>query len=109
MSVCEADRIDFVATRADSPVVKLVISDHLDWADCGEHCLLLQEKLNTYIAFIESGELYTLQEPPIPADPVVVISIATLHEPSAEGQQFLRRAADVLGSIGVALEVESRT
>lgn len=40
----------------------LFITDHFEWggkAEQGEHLPLLQEKINTYIAFIESGEMYT--------------------------------------------------
>lgn len=35
----------------------LTISDHLDWDNEQGHLRTLQEKLNLYLAFIESGEL----------------------------------------------------
>ena len=37
--------------------VILTISDHLDWSDSSSHQLLLQVKMNRYLAFIESGEI----------------------------------------------------
>lgn len=33
------------------------ISDHLDWDDELEHIHALQEKINAYLRFVESGEI----------------------------------------------------
>jgi hypothetical protein len=58
MTVEEPGKIDFTAFDPQSGEMCLVISDHLDWTEQGEHLLLLQSKLNSYLAFIESGEIY---------------------------------------------------
>jgi hypothetical protein len=108
MSICETNEIDIVAARSDSSVVKLIIADHLGWADPHEHCLLLQEKLNTYITFVESGQLQQMDNPRIPPDAVVVISVVALHEPSPEGTEFLAQATEFLRGVGMTLEVERR-
>jgi len=47
--------IDFISVDQNGPVV-LTISDHLEWGSDG-HLFQLQEKLNSYLAFIEGGEL----------------------------------------------------
>ena len=58
MSVDQTNKIDFVSVAKDNSHVLLSITDHLDWeTEEGEHLLLLQEKLNTYLHFIESGKL----------------------------------------------------
>lgn len=61
MSMTETNVVDIIAVPDWEPEnVVLVITDHLEWGDKaqqGEHLLLLQEKMNTYIASIESGEL----------------------------------------------------
>ena len=59
MSVEEPAKIDFAAFDPKAGEVRLIISDHLDWTEEGEHLLLLQSKLNSYLAFVESGEIYT--------------------------------------------------
>lgn len=61
MSMTETNVVDIIAVPDWEPEnVVLVITDHLEWGDKaqqGEHLLLLQEGMNTYIASIESGEL----------------------------------------------------
>ena len=63
MSITNPQVIDIWAIPTWEPDnVVLIISDHLEWggkAEQGEHLQLLQDKLNTYVAFIESGEIYT--------------------------------------------------
>ena len=59
MTVEENDKIDSLAFNRQNGDVTLVISDHLDWNENeGEHLLALQAKLNTYLEFVESGQLY---------------------------------------------------
>jgi hypothetical protein len=57
VSIADRNTIDLVATRPDSSVVKLVITDHLAWDDLDSHFRMLQDKINTYVEFIESGQL----------------------------------------------------
>jgi hypothetical protein len=59
MSIEQADKIDFVNIEDKTGDVLLSISDHLSWdEDDGQHLLMLQTKLNTYLAFIEGGQMY---------------------------------------------------
>src|SRR5262245_44754670 len=58
MSIEQADTIDFVSIDDASGRVLLTISDHLNWdQDEGAHLLMRQEKINSYLRFIESGEI----------------------------------------------------
>ncbi len=60
MSISETEKIDFIGLDPQSSDVILAISDHLDWREApDEHLLLLQEKLNAYLRFAESGEVYS--------------------------------------------------
>ncbi|QOY94009.1 hypothetical protein IM543_21240 [Massilia sp. UMI-21] len=57
MSVDNPRVVDFIAVDHEANAIVLTIADHLPWeADAG-HFAALQEKLNVYLAFIESGEL----------------------------------------------------
>ncbi|WP_175811888.1 DUF6572 domain-containing protein [Burkholderia contaminans] len=59
MSILETNVVDLIGVDPSKKVAKLGISDHLEWSEPeGEHLLLLQEKINTYLRFIEGGELY---------------------------------------------------
>lgn len=56
MSVEDLNTIDCIGIPIETPhEVNLGISDHLEWdASLDEHLYLLQEKINTYLRFIES-------------------------------------------------------
>lgn len=107
MSVEETWRIDIVATKPGSPEVRLVISDHLDWRDFDRHCTLIQEKVNTYIAFVESGQLQ--RSYPTATEPFkVAVVLAVLHPPSPEGEGYLMRVGAFLSEIGMGFLVDRR-
>jgi hypothetical protein len=57
MTVEDNTIVDAVGVDVGSGHVVLTISDHLDWDDEQDHLRTLQEKVNLYLAFIESGEL----------------------------------------------------
>ena len=58
MSVDQTNKIDFGVDKASGDL-KLAISDHSPWdEDEGDHLFLMQDKLNAYLSFIESGELF---------------------------------------------------
>ena len=59
MSLEEKDKIDFINTSDEhNNLVLLGITDHLPWEkDIRGHLFLLQEKINSYINFILSGQM----------------------------------------------------
>ena len=81
----------------------LTISDHLEW-DTGEHVLRLQEKLNAYLRFIESGEL--VQRYPAAEGRTAQIAVACKHAPDTLGENFLSRASALLSDAGIVLTYE---
>jgi hypothetical protein len=62
MGVQNTNEVDVISYNKETGVVTLAIIDSLDWDDEGEHLLLLQEKINIYLSFIESGEIYSSYE-----------------------------------------------
>ena len=97
MSVDQTNVIDLISTNANGEVV-LTVSDHLDWRDSIRHQTILQEKLNTYLAFAESGQI--LQEYPDAEGRPVVFDVVLKFEPDNEGVHFLKRAAEAVKSAG---------
>ena len=106
MTIEDRDTVDIIASRPDSSVVKLIVSDHLDWRDVHAHQLAIQEKVNAYVAFLESGQLHRVQEPRIPEDPELCIVVAMLHRPPAEVERFLEEVRVFLSELSIRFEVD---
>ncbi len=108
MTITDAETIDIIATRPGSDLVQLVISDHLPWDDVHAHSHLVQTKINAYIAFVETGQLQRVKEPPIPDAPQICIVLAALHRPPAAAEEFLVRAKEFLVAQGIRFELDLR-
>lgn len=105
MSITDTRVIDFWGIPKQEPNVELVITDHLEWggkAQQGEHLLLLQEKINTYISFIESGEIYTEIPGALGRHPV--IRVLGLYEPPEQAEFFIDRVIETLEEVGIGFE-----
>ena len=100
MSVEQVDRIDCISTDSVSGEVVLTISDHLPWGD-HEHLHLLQDKLNTYLAFIESDEL--LQKYPGADGRQVVIEVVGQYPLDGCAAGFFDKARAVIQGAGFDL------
>ena len=107
MSIEQTNVVDFISTDRWTGDVVLTISDHLDWSDTTAHQLLLQAKLNCYLAFVESGEL--MQSYPRANGSAVVFKVVFKFAPDDGGRAFLARAREVITSAGFALRDEVHT
>ena len=86
MSIDQPDVVDIVSVDRMTGQVVLTISDHLDWSDSAAHQLLLQSKLNRYLAFVESGEI--LQSCPNAKDRLVALRVVFRFQPDEAGRAF---------------------
>src|SRR5262249_18606134 len=95
--------IDFMWKDEQSGHVMLTITDHLDWKkkDEGEHLLLLQEKINTYLHFIESGQLWKAK-PEYKGLPVA-IHVRAKYRLSNEAAKFYKLVEKGASEAGVSL------
>ena len=101
MAIGNPNNIDIVATKPEDPLIRLVMADHLDWNDEEEHLLSLQAKLNTYLAFVESGQL--TRDFPDSVGKDVQIEVVFLHAPhKATQENFLQQAKRIINSAGMA-------
>ena len=105
MSVDQKDVIDVVSIDEDDNVV-LTISDHLPWDTENVHLLVLQEKINAYLAAIESGELQ--KSYPKANNRNIIIRIIAMNSPNKEGQDFLNQVDAILKSAGYGFEFKQR-
>ena len=104
MSIEQTNVVDFVGIERASGNATLSISDHLGWDENeGEHLLMLQEKLNAYLRFIESGEM--VQTFPQMRGRRVKIRIVGKYPLSPEARKFFRLAKDLVEEMGAALKM----
>lgn len=98
MSVEQPDVIDLISTDRLAGDVILTISDHLDWSNSTAHQLLLQTKLNRYLAFVQSGEI--LETYPAAKGKPIVFSAVFKFPPDASARSFLTAAKAAIESAG---------
>lgn len=104
MTVEQTNVVDFISTELNSGEVVLTISDHLEWDAEGEHLLLLQEKLNTYLAFLESGEIF--ESYPNARNKTISINIVCKYSPDQSATKFFAIAEEIVKGAGFGLSWE---
>jgi hypothetical protein len=108
MSIEQTDKVDFVNLDRATRRVVLIISDHLDWShDERNHLLLLQKKLNSYLSFVESGEL--IKKFPDERGLPIVISIVGRSLMSEQANLFFEKARESIENEGFLLEFKLYT
>ncbi|EPW3854498.1 hypothetical protein QZJ98_13650 [Acinetobacter baumannii] len=104
MSITDTNMIDMVGTTSDG-VVTLTISDHLDWSEVGEHLLSLQQKINTYIQYIESGNIY--ENLPSAKGKPLAIRVYFKYEPKDQVIfSFLNKVSAILEESNIIFQME---
>jgi len=94
MSVVDTDSIDAIGMEKEAKRVFLSIVDSLVWDQENVHLFTLQEKINTYLYFIESGEL--LKALPDAAGFDVAIEVILKHMPTDEAITFFDKTIQIL-------------
>jgi hypothetical protein len=103
MSIQNVETVDIVTIDRQSGKVLLTISDHLVWGGAeGIHLTLLQGKLNSYLRFVESGELVRKYPETLGRD--VVINLVSRFPLSSQGTAFIEKAATAIRGAGLSFE-----
>jgi hypothetical protein len=107
MTVAQRLVVDWFGIEKDTGFVGLTVVDDLNWIDERGHVLLLQEKLNTYLAFIESGDVFERLKREfgvdVPTSTSVNVTILAKFELTSQASAFLRHATHIFRSAGVSL------
>jgi hypothetical protein len=104
MSVIEEGSIDFAGLEKKNLV--LSICDHLSWGEEYDdvHLLMLQNKINDYLKFIESGEVNeTFNSKDYEK---VIIRVIAKYPFSPECIEFFNMSKQVVNDVGFGLEWE---
>lgn len=94
MSVVDTDSIDAIGLDKQAKRVFLTIVDPLVWDGENVHLFTLQEKINTYLHFVESGEL--LKAMPDSEGCDIAIELILKHMPSDEAISFFDKTMQIL-------------
>lgn len=100
-NITDTDKIDAIGVVHKTEKIKLKIFDHLEWGNEAEHIILLQDKINNYLTFIESGQIYEIY--PDTQNKEKIISIDLLHLPSTNALKFLDTASKIIDDSGYKL------
>lgn len=84
--------VDLVSIDVDAGECHLIIVDNLEWDD--EHLFTLQERINTYLRIIESGEVFVTF--PNSRGLEVVIVAMFKYRPSDKAMAFCAQAREIL-------------
>jgi hypothetical protein len=103
MSVEDIDKVDRIGIDRKTGDVHLLISDHLDWGQNeGEHLFVLQDKLNTYLEFVESGQLYAKY--PHTRGKKIVFEVMGKFALSEEARKFYQIVGKAVQDYGCSLQ-----
>ncbi len=91
MGLENTNLVDHVGINKETRNVVLSIFDDLDWDEEGNHLQLLQDKFNTYLAYIENKQIY--EGNPELRNKQVDIFIYARFRYTSEGEKFLGLAA----------------
>jgi hypothetical protein len=106
MSIEQEKIIDILASGQKLNEAILIVSDHLPWDDEAsyEHAILLQKKINSYLAFIEGGEMD--KEYPEHKGKLVVIKVLGKYPLSEKAKEFYEKASHIVTNAGFQLKYE---
>jgi hypothetical protein len=96
MALKNLDVVDFISIDLEGNAV-LTIADELPWED-GDHLVALQNKLNSYMRFIEDESLY--QAYPNAKNRNIIINIMAKYDVNIEGRSFLENVKNTLETAG---------
>jgi hypothetical protein len=106
MSVRETDTIDYIYLEEESEAPVLVVSDPLGWTKQEEssHIELLTEKLNTQIAFVNTGQLVQVW-PEFHDGKIVWVEVAARCALSQRAHEFYQHAGGVMADANMKLRL----
>jgi len=99
MNLNEVKQVDVIGEDKESGEIVLTLIDEMDWDNEYNHLMLLQEKINNYLSFVESGEILTSY--PSSVNKKVSINVVMKYEPSNNGNTFLNKVKGIVVNAGI--------
>ena len=108
MSIDDPNVIDGVGIDKECGHLRLLITDHYEWKqrendiDEKEHLLLLQEKINAYLGFLESKQY--METYPDTEFKLAIIEIRFKYDITENCEKFLQAVQNQVGGYGIKIE-----
>jgi len=100
MSIEQIGEIDAIGINNLTGNVVLTIIDHFEWINNdSEHLNLLQEKLNSYLKFVESGEIFEAY--PNAKNRVITIEVVYKYQPVEKAFIFYNQVESIIENAGI--------
>lgn len=107
MPLARTHVVDWLGLDKETGHISLTLVDELDWSNEQGHLLLLEEKLNSYLAFIESGEVFERLveefDRRVPAETPINVEIIAKFDLTARSRAFMEYATQVFRDAGFSL------
>lgn len=106
MGIDDVGEVDVVSIENDTGRVVLSVIDSMEWTAELEqqHLVKLEQKLNTYLRFVEGGELSSCV--PDSRGREIVIEVAFLHQPTQRALKVLASARAIVEEAGFGLRLK---
>lgn len=106
MSIEDLNKVDMIGIPEENKsIVNLGFTDHLSWhKEVEKHLFLIQEKINSYIRFIESGEVYE-SFPAAKERDKFLIEIGFKYKVPRECLDFLKKVNDFLFTTDLNIQI----
>ncbi|MBK8477097.1 MAG: hypothetical protein IPL39_12605 [Opitutaceae bacterium] len=102
MSIDHPKIVDAIGTERATGDVDLTIADQRDWSDVVAHLRALQEKINSYLDFLESGDVFR-EYPAAKEKKMKILIIFRYPPPAGDAFVFLARAEEFVRERGFGL------
>ena len=102
MSVVDNKTVDGVALTDDNKGIILLITDHVDWSDEYRHLVMLQEKINVYISFLEARQYEEIYKEEVIT--YGVIEIHFLYNLTGNAEKFLQSVQNQVAELGIKIQ-----
>jgi hypothetical protein len=104
VSLDSPNTIDLIGTDNLTGSVHLTVVDTDDWSNENDHLKRLQDKLNAYLRFIESGEIE--QSYPDSLGRHRRIDVFVQHSPTKRGLECITQAGKVIEGAGLSFNFQ---
>lgn len=101
MSIVDKRTVDGAGLTDDKGLI-LLITDHLDWSDEYQHLVMLQEKINAYITFLEEKQYEEIYKEAEIA--YGIIEIHFLHNLTDNAKKFLQAVQNQVAELGIKIQ-----
>jgi hypothetical protein len=105
MTVEDKDKIDSGGVDGKAGEVVLIISDHLSWHDEETHFSAVEKKIESYLNFIKSGQVF--ETFPASKGLTIRIKLVCKYQPSSSAKLFLDAAKRQLAEMNILFSYET--